>query len=281
MKMLSGEELKEKYLRKEMFPTVFCDGCGIGNVLNYTIRAIEKLRLDMDKMVFLSGIGCSSRLTGYINADGLHTTHGRALAFATGVKLANPDLKVIVFTGDGDCIGIGGNHFIHAARRNVDMTVIMVNNYNYGMTGGQVAPTTPIGGITTTSPYGNLEQPFDVCELAKTIGAPYVARWAVNQPYRAIRSIEEAIAKKGFSYVEMLSPCPIQWGRRNKIREIKDLWDWYKDTTMLIEDWEMMENYGSEEEKKNLKKKIKIGIFQDIEKPEYTKKWKELIRSFK
>ena len=221
--MLSGEDLKEKYLRQVMLPTVFCDGCGIGNVLDYTIIAIEELGLNLDQIVFLSGIGCSSRLTGYLNADGLHTTHGRALAFATGVKLANPDLKVIVFTGDGDCTGIGGNHFIHAARRNVDMTVIMVNNYNYGMTGGQVAPTTPIGGITTTSPYGNLEQPFDVCELAKTIGAPYVARWAVNQPYRAIRSIEEAIAKKGFSYVEMLSPCPIQWGRMNKIGGIKDL----------------------------------------------------------
>jgi 2-oxoglutarate ferredoxin oxidoreductase subunit beta len=279
--MLSGEELKKKYLRKEMLPTVFCDGCGIGNILDYTIRAIEELELDLDKIVFLSGIGCSSRLPGYLNTDGLHTTHGRAIAFATGVKLANPKLNVIVFTGDGDCIGIGGNHFIHAARRNVDMTVIMVNNYTYGMTGGQVAPTTPIGGVTTTTPYGNLEFPFDVCELAKTIGASYVARWSVFYPYKPIRSLKEAIQKKGFSYVEILAPCPIQWGRRNKLRDIKTLWDWYKENTILAEDWEMINKYGSKEEKQAIEKKIKLGIFQDIERPEWTHEWKKFIRRFK
>jgi 2-oxoglutarate ferredoxin oxidoreductase subunit beta len=273
--MLSGEKLKEKYLRKEMFPTVFCDGCGIGNVLDYTLRAIEELELDLDQTVFLSGIGCSSRLPGYINSDGLHTTHGRALAFATGVKAANPKLDVIVFTGDGDCVGIGGNHFIHAARRNIDMTVIMVNNYNYGMTGGQAAPTTPLGGITTTTPYGNIESPFDVCEIAKAIGVPYVARWTVTYPYKPIKSIKEAIQKKGFSYVELLAPCPIQWGRRNKLRDIKVLWDWYKDNTMLLEDWEMINKYGTEEEKQAIEKKIKIGVFQDTDRPEWTSEWKK------
>jgi len=276
--MLSGEELKEKYLRKEMFPTVFCDGCGIGNVLDYAIRAIEELELDLDQTVFLSGIGCSSRLPGYINSDGLHTTHGRALAFATGVKAANPKLDVIVFTGDGDCVGIGGNHFIHAARRNIDMTVIMVNNYNYGMTGGQAAPTTPLGGITTTTPYGSIEFPFDVCEIAKAIGVPYVARWTVTYPYKPIKSIKKAIQKKGFSYVELLTPCPIQWGRKNKLRDIKALWDWYKDNTMLLEDWEMINKYGTEEEKQAIEKKIKIGVFQDIDRPEWTSEWKKYVK---
>jgi 2-oxoglutarate ferredoxin oxidoreductase subunit beta len=278
--MLSGKELKQKYLRKEMLPTVFCEGCGIGNILNYTARAIEELNLSLDQIVFLSGIGCSSRLPGYLNADGLHTTHGRALAFATGVKLANPKLQVIVFTGDGDCIGIGGNHFIHAVRRNIDMTVVMVNNFNYGMTGGQVAPTTPIGGITTTTPYGNLEIPFDVCELAKTIEAPYVARWAVTDPYRTIKSIKQGIAKRGFAYIEILTPCPIQWGRRNKIRGIK-LWKWYKENTILIEDWEIIQKYGSKAEKEGIKSKIKVGIFQDIERPEYTREWKRFLRKLK
>jgi 2-oxoglutarate ferredoxin oxidoreductase subunit beta len=279
--MISGEEFKNKYLRSKMFPTVFCDGCGIGNVLNYTLRAIEELKLNLNKMVFLSGIGCSSRLPGYVNVDGLHTTHGRALAFATGVKTSRPDLDVVVFTGDGDCIGIGGNHFIHAARRNVNLTVIMVNNYNYGMTGGQVAPTTPVGGITTTTPYGNIEHPFDVCELAKTIGAPYVARWTVTYPAKPIKSIKEAIMKNGFSYVEMLAPCPVQWGRRNGIRAIEDLWNWYDKNTIQLEEWEMISKYGTPEEKKSIENKIKIGIFQDIERVEWCDEWKKYSRRVK
>ncbi|MEN8151557.1 MAG: thiamine pyrophosphate-dependent enzyme, partial [Planctomycetota bacterium] len=149
-----AKNIKENWLRQEMWPSIFCTGCGIGNVLNYALRAVEANGIGIDDVVFCSGIGCSSRLPGYIESDGLHTTHGRAIAFATGVKMANPDLTVVVFTGDGDCAGIGGNHFIHAARRNVDLTVICVNNYTYGMTGGQVSPTTPSGGMTTTTPYG-------------------------------------------------------------------------------------------------------------------------------
>ncbi|MCK4444089.1 MAG: 2-oxoacid:ferredoxin oxidoreductase subunit beta, partial [Thermoplasmata archaeon] len=148
-----ARKIKEKYIKEEMWPSIFCVGCGVGNVLNYTLRAVDEKRIDIDDIVFVSGIGCSSRLPGYIDADGLHTTHGRAIAFATGVKAANPDLHVIIFTGDGDAAGIGGNHLIHAARRNIDLTVICINNFNYGMTGGQVSPTTPEGGFTTTSPY--------------------------------------------------------------------------------------------------------------------------------
>jgi 2-oxoglutarate ferredoxin oxidoreductase subunit beta len=273
----TAEEIKNKYLREGMWPTIFCNGCGIGLVLEYTLWAIEELGLDIDKIVFASGIGCSSRLPGYINADGLHTTHGRAIAFATGVKAANPDLKMIVFTGDGDCVGIGGNHFIHAARRNIDMTVIMVNNFTYGMTGGQLAPTTPLGSITTTAPYGNIEPPFDMCEIAKAVGAVYVARWPVFRPYQPIKSIKAALQKKGFAFVELLTPCPVAYGRRNKLGDIKKLRKWYKDNTILIEEYERIMKYGDKNEKDRIEKMIKIGVFQDIEKPEFFDEYEKLI----
>ena len=281
MQEQSAELIRKKYLRDEMWPSIFCNGCGIGNVLDYTLRAIEELNLDLDEVIFVSGIGCSSRLPGYINADGLHTTHGRAIAFATGVKAVNPDLKVIVFTGDGDCAAIGGNHFIHAIRRNVDLTVIMVNNFIYGMTGGQLAPTTPIGSRSTTSPYGNIEPPFDLCELAKVIGAPYVARWTVSHPYRPIKSIKRGIEKKGFAYIEMLTPCPTAYGRRNKLGDIKELWKWYDENTILIDEYERIMKYGSDEEKERVSKMIKIGVFQDIEKPEYFEEYYKLIDRLK
>jgi len=281
MQEQSAELIRKKYLRDEMWPSIFCNGCGIGNVLDYTLRAIEELNLDLDEVVFLSGIGCSSRLPGYINADGLHTTHGRAIAFATGVKAVNPDLKVIVFTGDGDCAAIGGNHFIHAIRRNVDITVIMINNFIYGMTGGQLAPTTPIGSRSTTSPYGNIEPPFDLCELAKVIGAPYVARWTVSHPYRPIKSIKRGIEKKGFAYIEMLTPCPTAYGRRNRLGDIKELWKWYDENTILIDEYERIMKYGSDEEKERASKMIKIGVFQDIEKPEYFEEYYKLIDRLK
>lgn len=274
----TAQELNKKYLRGEMWPTIFCNGCGNGLVLEYTLWALEELGWDMDKTVFVSGIGCSSRLPGYINADGLHTTHGRAIAFATGIKAANPELNIIVFTGDGDCIGIGGNHFIHAARRNIDMTVIMINNFIYGMTGGQLAPTAPVGSIATTAPYGNIEPPFDVCALAKVAGASYVARWIVNRPYQPIKSIKDALKKKGFSFIEFLSPCPTAYGRMNKLREIKKLWEWYEDNTILIEDYERIISYGSEKEKEEVKNKIPIGVFQDVEKPEFFEQYRKLVK---
>ena len=276
-KIKTADALNKKYLRKGMWPTIFCNGCGHGVVLEYTFWALEELGLNMDKVVFASGIGCSSRLPGYINADGLHTTHGRAIAFATGIKAANTDLDVIVFTGDGDCVGIGGNHFIHAARRNIDMTVIMLNNFIYGMTGGQVAPTTPIGDIATTAPYGSIEHPFDVCYMAKAIGASYVARWTVTHPYQPIKSIKEAIQNKGFSFIEFLSPCPTAYGRRNKLGDIKRLWRWYDDNTILIEDYKKIMNYGSDKEKEMIKNKIQIGVFQNIEKPEFFDEYEKLV----
>lgn len=273
----TAQDLNKKFLRDGMWPTIFCNGCGHGVVLEYTLWAIEELGLDMDKTVFASGIGCSSRLPGYINADGLHTTHGRAIAFATGIKAANPEFNVVVFTGDGDCTGIGGNHFIHAARRNIDITVIMINNFIYGMTGGQLAPTAPIGSIATTAPYGNIEHPFDICEVAKALGASYVARWLVTHPYQPIKSIKEGIQKKGFSLIEFLAPCPTAYGRRNKLADIHKHWQWYEDNTILIEEYEKIMMYGTEEEKNRVKQLMQIGVFQNIDKPEFFSEYEKLV----
>ena len=273
----TGDHLNKKFLRDGMWPTIFCNGCGHGVVLEYTLWALEELGWDMDKTVFASGIGCSSRMPGYINADGLHTTHGRAIAFATGIKAANPDLNVVIFTGDGDCAGIGGNHFIHAARRNMDLTVIMINNFIYGMTGGQLAPTAPLGSIATTAPYGNIEPPFDICNLAKALGANYVARWSVTHPYQPIKSVKDALSKKGFSLVEFLAPCPTAFGRRNKLGDIKKHWQWYDDNTILIEDYERIMNYGSEKEKEEVKDMFPIGVFQDLNNPGFFEQYEKLV----
>ena len=272
--MFNRAEKIKKLLRPEMYPSIFCTGCGLGNILNYTLRAIDECRLDFDKMVFLSGIGCSSRLPGYINAEGLHTTHGRAITFATGVKLANPELTVVVFTGDGDCAGIGGNHFIHAARRNVDITVIEVNNFIYGMTGGQTSPTTPISSITTTTPYGCVEEPFDLTDLAIGAGAPFVARWIPGYSYESISTIKKALQKKSFAFIEFLIPCPTSYGRRNQIKEGKENWDWLKEMTILKGDYAEL----SDKEKQQNRKML-LGELQNIEKKEFTQEWKKLVKS--
>jgi 2-oxoglutarate ferredoxin oxidoreductase subunit beta len=205
----------------------------------------------------------------------LHTTHGRAIAFATGVKLASPDLHVIVFTGDGDMAGIGGNHFIHAARRNADLTVICVNNYNYGMTGGQVSPTTPVQGISTTSPYGNLEEPFDLCRLAIGAGAPYVARWTVGYPYETIEAVAAAIKKPGFGFIEMLMPCPTGYGKENELRDPEAGWQWYRENTISRVD---LARLSPEERSAN--RKIVVGTLWDVDKPELTSRWREFVDGF-
>jgi 2-oxoglutarate ferredoxin oxidoreductase subunit beta len=267
-----AQKIRQKYIRESMWPSIFCTGCGVGNVLNYTLRAIDGLGIDIDKVVFCSGIGCSSRLPGYIEADGLHTTHGRAIAFATGVKLAAPELRVIVFTGDGDMAGIGGNHFIHAARRNVDMTVICVNNYNYGMTGGQVSPTTPVASRTTTTPFGNLEEPFDLCRLAIGSGAPFVARWTVGYPYETIDAISAAIDKPGFGFVEMLMPCPTGYGHDNALRDSQASWQWYRDNTITRSDYSRLSP-----SEKEANQKIIVGTLWKADKPEFTSVWAEFV----
>lgn len=206
----------EKYIRPGVGATTFCPGCGHGILTNSILRALDELKMDMKKMLFVSGIGCAAWIPSpFFNGDTLHTLHGRALAFATGAKLYRPDLCVMVISGDGDLSSIGGNHLIHAARRNIDLKVICANNMIYGMTGGQVASTTPKGFKTSTTGEGNPHRPFDLCKLVAAAGATYVARYSVTQPVSLIQAIQKAILHEGFSFIEVLSPCPTQFGRRN------------------------------------------------------------------
>ncbi len=202
----------EKYLRKSALPFLWCAGCGNGTVLNATIRAIDELGIIKD-VALVGGIGCSGWIPVYMEVDTLHTLHGRPLAFATGLKMSDPKRKVIVFSGDGDCLGIGGNHFIHTARRNLDVTLILVNNQIYGMTGGQVSPCTPWETKSKTSVYGNPEKPFDAVELARAAGGSYISRWTTAHPVQLHKAITGAIEHEGFAMVEVLSQCPTQAGR--------------------------------------------------------------------
>ncbi|MBC8478517.1 2-oxoacid:ferredoxin oxidoreductase subunit beta [bacterium] len=261
-----------KYLRRDMYPSIFCVGCGVGSVLNHTLRAVDELKLDMDKSVFVSGIGCSSRLPGYIDGNGLHTTHGRAIAFATGVKLANPELNVIIFTGDGDCAAIGGNHLIHAARRNLNLTVIEMNNFNYGMTGGQTSPTTPRGSNTTTSPYGNFEEPFDLADLVVGAGATFVARWPLGYPYETIACIKKGIAHQGFSFIEILIPCPTGYTDKNDLKTNKEIWEWYRGNTILRSKYKLLN-----EQEQDQNHKLVIGELRNVQRKEYTTEWAKLV----
>jgi len=206
----------EKYLRQDRLPHIWCPGCGIGPTLGCFLRAIDHSEINKDKISVVSGIGCTGRVAGYVKFDSFHTTHGRAIPFATGLKLANPELNVVVFSGDGDLAAIGGNHLIHAARRNIDITIICVNNFNYGMTGGQVGPTAPFEARTTTTPYGNFEPPFNLPYLMTASGASYVARWTVLHIRQLEKAIDEAMTKPGFSFIEVIAPCPVVYGRLNK-----------------------------------------------------------------
>lgn len=262
------------YLREWNFPHIWCSGCGDGIVLKSLIRSMKDLDIHRDDAVMVSGIGCSSRTPGYVDINTLHTTHGRALAFATGVKHANPKLHVIVVTGDGDATAIGGNHYIHAARRNIDLTVLLYNNYIYGMTGGQVSPTTPIGNRASTAPYGNLEPAFNISGLAQAAGASFVARGDVYHAKKLDKLIKLALQRKGFSLVEILSPCPTAYGRRNKMGHPVQLMNWLKDNTVPVEKWEKL----SDEEREG---KVRTGVLHDIERPEFTTEYEKLIERFK
>jgi 2-oxoglutarate ferredoxin oxidoreductase subunit beta len=220
-------------LREDRMPHIWCPGCGIGTTVNCFARAITESGLDLQKIVVVSGIGCSGRVAGYLKLDSFHTTHGRAIPFATGLKLANPDLKVVVYSGDGDLMAIGGNHFIHAARRNVDITVICVNNLTYAMTGGQVGPTTPEPAVATTAPYGAFEQPFNLPFLADSCDAVYVARWTTYHVRQTTKAMKEALGKKGFSFIEILSPCPTLYQRRNKLGDGLAAMNYYKEKSVI------------------------------------------------
>lgn len=258
-----------KYLRQERMPHIWCEGCGNGVLLNSFFNALDELTLDLDKVIVVSGIGCIGRAAGYINVDSFHTTHGRAIAFATGVKLSNPDLKVVVISGDGDLFAIGGNHFIHAARRNIDITVICANNFNYGMTGGQYGPTTPLDAWTTTTPYGNVEHPFNLVHLAAASGAVYVARWTTLQARRLRNSMMKALQKEGFSFIEVISPCPEIYDRYNKLGTAVEVMKWFKLVSQV--------QHGIDPAKTEItKNQIIIGEFVDVEKPSYGKLLREM-----
>lgn len=219
-------------IRTDRLPHMWCSGCGIGTAVSACLMAMKNSKIDLEKTTMVSGIGCSGRAAGYVKLDSFHTTHGRAIPFATGLKLGNPELNVVVFSGDGDLFAIGGNHFIHAARRNVNLTIICVNNLTYGMTGGQVAATTPFQAKTTTTPTGNPEAPFNLPMMAWASGAAYVARWTILHTRELTECIQNAILKNGFSFIEVLAPCPTNYGRRNREKALEAL-KLYQEKTII------------------------------------------------
>ncbi len=222
-----------KYLRPNALPHFFCPGCGAAQVLNFFLRAADEVQLDFDKLVGIGGVGCAARIPVYMHAECLHGVHGRTIPWATGIKLHNPELKVVIFAGDGDASAIGGGHLIHACRRNLDVVMVVVNNLTFGMTGGQMAPTTPRHVKSATTPYGNVEDPFDICKLAETAGATYVARWTTAKPKNAKNAIKEALDHKGFALVEILTQCPTHFGRRAlSTGSAIDSLQWLKDNSV-------------------------------------------------
>ena len=254
---------KDDLLRGDRIPHIWCPGCGIGSSLSATITTLQKTGIDYDGIAIVSGIGCTGRAAGYLNLDSFHTTHGRAIPFATGLKLAKTGLKVFVFSGDGDLFSIGGNHFIHAARRNIDLTVICVNNMNYGMTGGQVSANTPIGARTTTSPYGNTEVPLNLPSLAAACGAVYVARWLSLDVRRLAQSFHDALIKPGFCFVEVIAPCPTAFGRRNRMGTSLEMIKLYNKNSVIRNGVHPDETVIQEG------KKMVLGKFVDIERPTF------------
>ena len=256
------------YIRERFFPHIWCQGCGHGIVLNNLLRAVEKLGMSKNEIVMASGIGCSSRISGYVDFHTLHTIHGRALAFATGVKLSKPELNVIVPMGDGDALSIGGNHFIHAARRNIDITAIIMNNRIYGMTGGQYSPLSGAGTFATTAPYSNIDQDFDVVQLAMAAGATFVARTTTYHVQQLSDLIRQAILHEGFSVVEVLSQCPTYFGRKNKLGGAVEMMTRFKELTTPV---------GSKAKAKN-PELIERGIFVQKELPEYCAQYDQIIK---
>ena len=256
-----GAHPLDEYLRTDRLPHIWCPGCGLGMVLGTTLRAIIKSRLNINKTMIVSGIGCTGRAAGYVKLDSFHVTHGRALPFATGLKLANPDLKIVIISGDGDIAAIGGNHLIHAARRNMDMTVICVNNFIYGMTGGQLGPTTPESGKTTTSRTGNIEKPFNIPNLVGAAGAVYIARWTTAHVRQMERAFIEAFQKKGFSLVEIISPCPTYYGRMNEQATGLDQMRYYRYNS-LVKHYANLADLDI-----SLTGQIIVGKFIDVDRP--------------
>jgi len=258
-------------LRTDRIPHIWCPGCGIGTAFSSCLIAMKESQIDLQKTVMVSGIGCSGRGAGYANVDSYHTTHGRAIPFATGMKLANPELNIVVFSGDGDLFAIGGNHFIHAARRNVDLTIVCVNNFNYGMTGGQAAATTPYLARTTTTPVGNPEPAFNLPLLAYASGATYVARWTILHTRDLTESIQEGFLRHGFSFIEVLAPCPINYGRRNKEAAL--------DTMRVYQEQTLIKNDAHPSELDiDFDRGIILGKFVDVERPTCSERYDNTCR---
>src|SRR5512146_3104433 len=254
----------EEFLRTERMPHIWCPGCGIGTTVNCFTRALIDSKVDLKKLSVVSGIGCTGRVAGYVNLDSFHTTHGRAIPFATGLKLANPKLNVVVYSGDGDLFAIGGNHLIHAARRNVDLKVICVNNRIYAMTGGQTAPTTPGDVVTSTSAYGTYDTAFNLPALVEAAGAVFVARWTTFHVVQLAKSMKEMLSKKGFGFIEIISPCPTLYQRRNKMGDGLDAMKFYKQVSKV-------RNGASTSECALTKSgEIVVGKFVDRDRPDYS-----------
>jgi len=259
----------EDLIRMDRLPHIWCPGCGIGSVFTSCLSAIKKTEIPYNQFAMVSGIGCSGRGAGYINVDSFHTTHGRAIPFATGIKMAKPDVNVIVFSGDGDLFAIGGNHFIHAARRNMDITVICVNNLTYGMTGGQAAATTPHLAKSSTTTIGNPESPFNLPLMAYASGATYVARWTMLHARDLTDAIEDCLLRKGFSFIEVLSPCPINYGRRNKEKSLETLRKYHENTIIK-------NDANPADIDIDYSKGVILGKFVDIDKPSHDERYKSM-----
>lgn len=262
----------DEFLRVDRIPHIWCSTCGLGIVLNSFLSALRETGIPRQDVAVVSGIGCTGRAAGYVNLDSFHTTHGRALPFATGLKLGNPKLKVVVISGDGDLVAIGGNHLIHTARRNMDMTVICVNNFNYAMTGGQFGPTTPSGAKLTTAPFGSYEPPFNLPFLVDSCGATYVARWTVLHVRQLTDSLREALEHPGFSFVEVISPCPTVYGRRNQLGSGLDIVKYYREKSVVKND---IDTRQCEIE---LGGTIVVGRFIRKRKPTYLEKMNEFLK---
>jgi len=259
------------YLRTDKkFPPIWCPGCGHGIVMGSMLRAIDSIGLDKNKVAVVSGIGCSGRTSTYVDFNTLHTTHGRALTFATGLKLARADMTVIAVMGDGDALAIGGNHFIHAARRNMDITALIFNNYIYGMTGGQISPTTPPTMVASTARAGNIETAFDVVKLSEAAGASFVARGTTFHTTQLEEIMEKAIRKKGFSVVDAITQCPPIYGRYNRLGSPSNMMKWQEEHAMELED-------AKELTEQEIKERFLTGVFVDEDRPEYCEEYTRLV----
>lgn len=264
----------EAYLRKDKLPTQWCAGCGDAIVMQSLCNAIDQLGLDKNDVAVVSGIGCSGRMTTYLDFNTLHTTHGRTIPFAMGIKLVRPDKTVIIVSGDGDALAIGGNHFIHACRRNIDLTMLVVNNFTYGLTGGQFSPSTPGGSWAPTSPYGSIEPIFDIPRVAEAAGATYVARATVANPQHMSDMIKQGIEHKGMAVLELIANCHVNWGRRNKHPDAPELIDWIRKRTITPQ---IAANMNADE----LRDKFVIGVLARQQRPEYTQLWAQVVEKGK